>query len=205
MEECSTIGPIEHKPATDPTLSNDNEHEIVQDNSTPIGKQAATLTDGREVVTTLEQLATVERGEAVIEGAVNKKQPPLTDQPVPVDRRRIAWYKETEVPSYTDNDAPKRYETYNIKVTTSPVTRHQYQELLTQGHSNQPNGMEQEGIQEDYLRESNPSEKRDDWKFIEEFPACTDAMEIAQWDAWSRDHRQQIFAHNVQSEHLIIN
>ncbi|KAJ1083149.1 hypothetical protein NDU88_003309 [Pleurodeles waltl] len=171
MEECSTIGPIEYKAATDPTLSNGNEHEIVKDNSTPTGEHTASMTGETEIVTALEQLATVEGGTAIIEGAVNKKQPPLTGQPVPVDRRSIARDKETEIPSYINNDAPKGYETHNRKVTTSPAARYQYQELLKQGHRNQPNGMEQEGRQEEYLQEPSPSEKRADWKLIEEFPA----------------------------------
>ncbi|KAJ1162903.1 hypothetical protein NDU88_003367 [Pleurodeles waltl] len=163
INECSTIGPIEHKAAMDSTLSNG------------------------------------------IEGAVNRKQPPSTSQPAPVDRRSITQDKETEIPSYINNYAPKRYETYNRKVMNSPATLYQFQEPLTQGRSNQPNRMEQEGRQEEYLWESSPSEKRADWKLIEEFPACTDAREIAQGDAWSRDYRQQILTHNIKSEQTIIN
>ncbi|KAJ1165731.1 hypothetical protein NDU88_006148 [Pleurodeles waltl] len=205
MEERSAFGPNEHKVATDQTVSNGNEHEMAKDNSTPIGGQAASLIGETDAVMALEQQATVEGRKAVIEGAVNKNQPPSTGQPVPVDRRNIAWDKEAEIPSYANNVAPKLYETYNRKVTTSLATRHQYQEPLTQGHSNQLNRMEQEWRQEEYLQESSPSEKRADWKSIEEFPACTDATEIAQGDAWIRGHRQQIFAYTTQSEHPITN
>ncbi|KAJ1136185.1 hypothetical protein NDU88_002603 [Pleurodeles waltl] len=203
MEDCSTIGPNEYKVATDQTLSNGNEHEIVKDNSTPTGEQAVSLTGEIEVVTAPEQLAMVEGGKAVIEGAVNKRQPLSTGQPVSVNRRSIAWDKGAEISSYINNDVPKRYETYNRNVTRSPATRYQYQEPLTQSLSNQPNGMEQEGRQEEYLQESSPSKNRVDWKTIEKCPTCPVAMESAQGGAWSRDHRQQIFAHTIQSEHLI--
>ncbi|KAJ1203989.1 hypothetical protein NDU88_007770 [Pleurodeles waltl] len=78
-EECSTIGPIEHKAAMDPILSNDNEHKLEKDNSTPIGEQAATLTDEPEVVMALEQLATVEGGEAVIERGRQHEAAPFSN------------------------------------------------------------------------------------------------------------------------------
>ncbi|KAJ1091518.1 hypothetical protein NDU88_004638 [Pleurodeles waltl] len=136
MEDCSTIGPNEYKVATDQTLSNGNDHEIVKDDSSPTGEQAVSLTGEIEVVMALEQLTMVEGGVAVIEVAVNKKQPLSTGQPVSVDRRSIAWDKGAEIPSFINNDVPKRYETHNRKVTKSPVTRHQCQEPLTQGLNN---------------------------------------------------------------------
>ncbi|KAJ1103085.1 hypothetical protein NDU88_000513 [Pleurodeles waltl] len=144
--ECSTIAMIEHKAATDSTLPNGNEHGIVKNNSTPTGEQAASSTGETEAVTALEQLATAVGGVAVVEGAVNKKQPLSTSQPAPVVGRSIKWDKETETSLYINNDALKLYEMSNRKVTTSPATRYQFQDPLTQGRSNQLNGRDTGGI-----------------------------------------------------------
>ncbi|KAJ1115070.1 hypothetical protein NDU88_003298 [Pleurodeles waltl] len=203
MEDWLNLEPKKYNAAPDQTCPNGHNHEIAKVSSTPTGEQATPWIEEAEADMCLEILAAMEggeEGEAPTEGVVKKKQPPLIHQMALEGRRSTSRHKGAETPLHVNNDAPKWQEMYNRNVRTSPAIQHQIQEMSTQGPSNQASRIEQEGRQEEHLREPSLREKRVDWKVNEETFVRMEAMETVEEDVWSREYRQQIPVNTTQPQ-----